>query len=99
VSEDISAASTTIPHPTLTIIYLIDKAENIIEEISQKYNNITIEDCYGYFQNGSKNKYKKITIWSQGIDSLWFNAVIARIKEVSAVETVPIVSGGIMYSV
>jgi hypothetical protein len=43
--------------------------------------------------------YKKITIWSQGIDSLWFNALIARIKEIANVNSVPIVSGGIMYTV
>ena len=33
------------------------------------------------------------------IDSLWFNALIARVKEIANVNSVPIVSGGIMYSV
>ena len=100
MAEDTSSAeSSTIPFPTLTIIYLISKAESVIEEISQKYNNITVEECYGFFSGGVKQDYKKITIWSQGIDSLWFNALIARIKEVTGVETVPVVSGGIMYSV
>ena len=100
MAEDTSSAeSSTIPFPTLTIIYLISKAESVIEEISQKYNNITVEECYGFFSGGVKQDYKKITIWSQGIDSLWFNALIARVKEVTGVETVPVVSGGIMYSV
>jgi hypothetical protein len=53
----------------------------------------------GYFHDGVKREYKKITIWSQGIDSLWFNAIIARIKEVAKVDQVPIVSGGVMYSI
>jgi hypothetical protein len=41
--------------------------------------------------------YKKVTIWSQGIDSLWLNAVVARAKELAGVEFVTLVSGGIMY--
>jgi len=76
-----------------------NQAEGLIDEISQKYNNITVEDCNGFFHDGLKRDYKKITIWSQGIDSLWFNALIARIKEVANVDAVPIVSGGIMYAV
>jgi hypothetical protein len=100
MAEDTSStASNTIPFPTLTILYLPAEAENIIEELSQKYFNITVEDCNGFFHGGVKRQYKKITIWSQGIDSLWFNAIIARIKELASVEFVPIVSGGIMYSV
>jgi hypothetical protein len=97
MTED--TASSTIPFPTLTIIYLVAEAHSIVEEIGHKYNNITVEDCFGFFHGGVKQQYKKITIWSQGIDTLWFNAVIARIKEIGNVETVPIVSGGIMYSV
>ena len=100
MAEDMSStASNTIPFPTLTIVYLVTEAEGLIEEISQKYNNITVEDCNGFFNDGVKRDYKKITIWSQGIDSLWFNALIARIKEVASVDAVPIVSGGIMYTV
>lgn len=94
-----STTSNTIPFPTLTILYLPVEAENVIEEVSQKYYNITEEDCNGFFHGGMKRQYKKVTIWSQGIDSLWFNAIIARIKEIARVEFVPIVSGGIMYSV
>lgn len=100
MAEDISSTSSnTIPFPTLTIVYLVNEAEQLIDEISQKYNNITVEDCNGFFNDGVKRDYKKITIWSQGIDSLWFNALIARIKEIASVDSVPIVSGGIMYSV
>lgn len=100
LAEDISSTSSnTIPFPTLTIVYLVNEAEQLIDEISQKYNNITVEDCNGFFNDGVKRDYKKITIWSQGIDSLWFNALIARIKEIANVDSVPIVSGGIMYSV
>jgi hypothetical protein len=93
------SASNTIPFPTLTILYLPAEAESIIEEVSQKYYNITVEECHGFFHGGLRRKYNKITIWSQGIDSLWFNAIIARTKELAGVEFVPIVSGGIMYSV
>ena len=100
MAEDISSTATnTIPFPTLTIVYLVNQAKGMIDEISQKYNNITVEDCNGFFNDGVKRDYKKITIWSQGIDSLWFNALIARIKEVANVDAVPIVSGGIMYTV
>jgi hypothetical protein len=94
-----STASNSIPFPTLTILYLPAEAENIIEELSQKYFNISVEDCTGFFHGGIQKRYKKVTIWSQGIDSLWFNAIIARIKELASVEFVPIVSGGIMYSI
>jgi hypothetical protein len=101
MAEDTSsaAASNTIPFPTLTILYLPAEASEIVEEISQKYCNITVEDCKGYFHGGIKREYKKVTIWSQGIDSLWFNAIIARIKELAKVNSVPIVSGGVMYSI
>ena len=100
MAEDISSTATnTIPFPTLTIVYLANQAKGLIDEISQKYNNITVEDCNGFFNDGIRRDYKKITIWSQGIDSLWFNALIARIKEVANVGAVPIVSGGIMYTV
>jgi hypothetical protein len=101
MAEDTSstASNNTIPFPTLTILYLPTEAESVIEEISQKYYNITVEDCKGFFHGGVQRQYKKVTIWSQGIDSLWFNAIIASIKELASVEYVPIVSGGIMYSV
>ena len=102
MANDASSSSTstdTIPYPTLTILYLPAEAEAAIIEISQKYNNMTVEDCKGFFLNGKEKEYKKITIWSQGIDSLWFNAIIARIKELSNLESIPIVSGGVMYSV
>jgi hypothetical protein len=94
-----SAASNTIPFPTLTILYIPNKAECLIGEIGEKYCNMTTEDCKGFFHGGIQREYKKITIWSQGIDSLWFNAIIAKIKELGNIEYVPIVSGGIMYSV
>jgi len=94
-----SAASSMIPFPTLTILYIPNKAECLVGEIGEKYCNMTIEDCKGFFHGGIQREYKKITIWSQGIDSLWFNAIIAKIKELANVEYVPIVSGGIMYSV
>jgi hypothetical protein len=100
-SNDSSSAETssTVPFPTLTILYLPEEASDVIEEVGQKYCNITAEDCSGYFHDGVKRNYKKITIWSQGIDSLWFNAIIARIKDEAKVDQIPIVSGGIMYSV
>ncbi len=99
--DDISTTdenTNSVPFPTLTILYLPNEASNLIEEVSQKYNTITIEDCKGFFDDGKEKDYKKITIWSQGIDSLWFNALIARIKELANVNLVNIVSGGIMYS-
>lgn len=102
MANDASSSSTsadTVPYPTLTILYLPSEANLAIEEISQKYNNMTVEDCKGFFHQGKERDYKKITIWSQGIDSLWFNAIIARIKELSNLESIPIVSGGIMYSI
>ena len=101
MTEDTSSAasSNVIPFPTLTILYLPSKASEIVEEISQKYCNMTAEDCKGYFDGGIERQYRKITIWSQGIDSLWFNAIIARIKELAEVNSVPIVSGGIMYAI
>src|SRR6476620_10125094 len=82
-----SASTDTIPYPTLTTVYLPAEAEAAIEEISQRYNNMTVEDCKGFFHQGKEKEYKKITIWSQGIDSLWFNAIIARIKELSKLES------------
>jgi hypothetical protein len=94
-----AASNNTIPFPTLTILYLPAKAESIIEEISHKYYNITIEECKGFFHGGVERQYKKVTIWSQGIDSLWFNAIIASVKDLANVKYVPIVTGGIMYSV
>ncbi|TLX87581.1 MAG: hypothetical protein E6L01_02020, partial [Thaumarchaeota archaeon] len=63
MAEDMSStASNTIPFPTLTIVYLVTEADGLIEEISQKYNNITVEDCNGFFNDGVKRDYKKITI-------------------------------------
>lgn len=101
MAEDTSstASNNAIPFPTLTILYLPGEAAEIIEEISEKYSNMTVEDCKGFFHGGVQRGYKKVTIWSQGIDSLWFNAIIASIKELAKVEFVPIVSGGIMYSI
>lgn len=101
MAEDTSSAASnnTIPFPTLTILYLPAESESVIEEISQKYYNITVEDCKGFFHGGMPRLYKKVTIWSQGIDSLWFNAIIASVKDLANVEYVPIVSGGIMYSI
>lgn len=100
MAEDTSSASSNaIPFPTLTILYLPSEASEIIEEMSQKYCNMTIEDCKGYFHGGIERQYRKVTIWSQGIDSLWFNAIIARIKELASVNSVPIVSGGVMYAI
>ena len=101
MTEDTSSAasSNAIPFPTLTILYLPSKASEIVEEISQKYCNMTAEDCKGYFDGGIERQYRKITIWSEGIDSLCINAIIARIKELAEVNSVPIVSGGIMYAI
>jgi hypothetical protein len=37
MAEDISStASNTIPFPTLTIVYLVTQAKDLIDEISQK---------------------------------------------------------------
>jgi hypothetical protein len=36
-------------------------------------------------------------LWSQGIDSLWLNAIVARTKELAGVKFVTLVSGGMMY--
>jgi hypothetical protein len=101
MAEDTSSASSSnaIPFPTLTILYLPSEASEIIGEMSQRYFNMTIEDCKGYFHGGVERQYRKVTIWSQGIDSLWFNAIIARIKELASVNSVPIVSGGVMYAI
>lgn len=95
--EEESASSTsTIPFPTLTILYLPAEAKTVVDEVGQKYSNSTVEDCVGFF-HGTQRNYKKVTIWSQGIDSLWLNAVVARVKEMAGVEFVTLVSGGIMY--
>jgi hypothetical protein len=101
MAEDTSSASSSnaIPFPTLTILYLPSEASEIIGEMSQKYFNMTIEDCKGYFHGGVERQYRKVTIWSQGIDNLWFNAIIARVKELASVNSVPIVSGGVMYAI
>lgn len=85
-----------IPFPTLTIVYLPDEAATIVEDVSQKYPNITIEDCVGFF-HGKERRYKKVTMWSQGIDSLWMDAVLAKTKELASVEFVTVVSGGMMH--
>lgn len=96
--EESSSSASAIPFPTLTILYLPAEAEAIavVDEVGQKYSNSTIEDCIGFF-HGAQRKYKKVTIWSQGIDSLWLNALVARIKELAGVEYVTLVSGGMMY--
>lgn len=101
MAEDTSTTSSnsTIPFPTLTIIYLPGEAASLVEEISQKYSNMTSEDCAGFFHGGVQRQYKKITIWSQGIDSLWLNAIVARTKELASVEFITIVSGGMMHMV
>ncbi|HXG07465.1 MAG TPA: hypothetical protein VNI77_09100 [Nitrososphaera sp.] len=99
MSEDASSSSSpaaAIPFPTLTILYLPSEAEDVIDEVAQKYSNSTVEDCIGFF-HGAKRNYKKVTIWSQGVDSLWLNAVVARAKELAGVDFVTLVSGGMMY--
>ena len=90
------SSSAAIPFPTLTILYLPSEANTVVEEVGQKYPNSTVEECMGFF-HGVQRSYKKVTIWSQGIDSLWLNAVVARAKELASVEFVTLVSGGIMY--
>jgi hypothetical protein len=90
------SSSAAIPFPTLTILYLPSEANMVVEEVGQKYPNSTVEECIGFF-HGVQKHYKKVTIWSQGIDSLWLNAVVARAKELAGVEFVTLVSGGIMY--
>ena len=99
MSEDSSSSSPpteAIPFPTLTILYLPSEAKTVVDEVSQKYANSTVEDCVGFF-HGTQRHYKKVTIWSQGIDSLWLNAIVARTKELAGVEFVTLVSGGMMY--
>jgi hypothetical protein len=95
-SSSAATPSPQIPFPTLTIIYLPEESAAVADEVSQKYPNVTIENCTGYF-HGSKREYRKVTIWSQGIDSLWLNAIIARTKELASVDFVTLVSGGMMY--
>jgi len=99
MSDDASAApspASAVPFPTLTILYLPSEAMAVVDEVGQKYPNSTVEDCVGFF-HGSQKHYKKVTIWSQGIDSLWLNAIVARTKELASVEFVTLVSGGMMY--
>ena len=94
--SDEAAKAGPIPFPTLTIVYVPTEAAAVVEDVSQKYPNSTIEDCVGFF-HGSQKSYKKVTIWSQGIDSLWMDAVIARTKELAGVEFITVVSGGMMH--
>jgi hypothetical protein len=98
MSEDTSSSSpaAAIPFPTLTILYLPAEAKTVVDEVSQKYANSTVEDCVGFF-HGTQRHYKKVTMWSQGIDSLWLNAIVARTKELAGVEFVTLVSSGMMY--
>ena len=99
MAEDASSSTSSspqIPFPTLTILYIPEEASAVVEDVSQKYPNVTIEDCTGYF-HGRGRHYKKITIWSQGIDSLWLNAVVARTKELASIDFVTLVTGGMMY--
>ena len=98
MTEDTSTPppAAAIPFPTLTILYLPSEANEVVDEVSRKYPNSTVEDCVGFF-HGSQKHYKKVTIWSQGIDSLWLNAIVARTKERADVEFVTLVSGGMMY--
>ncbi|HKU48578.1 MAG TPA: hypothetical protein VJP79_01385 [Nitrososphaera sp.] len=94
--EESTSSTAPIPFPTLTILYLPAEAMPVVEDVSQKYANSTVEECIGFF-HGSQQVYKKVTIWSQGIDSLWLNAVVARTKELAGVEFVTLVSGGMMH--
>jgi len=98
MTEDTSTPppAAAIPFPTLTILYLPSEAKEVVDEVSRKYPNSAVEDCVGFFHGGQKH-YKKVTIWSQGIDSLWLNAIVARTKERAGVEFVTLVSGGMMY--
>ncbi|HLG37650.1 MAG TPA: hypothetical protein VI338_05910 [Nitrososphaera sp.] len=99
MSDDASSSSSSeaaIPFPTLTILYIPFEAKAVVDEVGQKYTNSTVEDCVGFFHNTQRH-YKKVTIWSQGIDSLWLNAIVARTKELAGVEFVTLVSGGMMY--
>lgn len=98
MAEDTSPAESNaaIPFPTLTILYAPVDAAAVIEEISQKYPNMTVEDCTGFF-HGSQRQYKKVTVWSQGIDGLWLDAIVARTKELASVEFINVVSGGMMH--
>jgi hypothetical protein len=99
MSDDASssqAPTAAVPFPTLTILYLPTEAMTVVDDVSQKYPNSTVEDCVGFF-HGTQKHYKKVTIWSQGIDSLWLNAVVARTKELASVDFVTLVSGGMMY--
>jgi BioD-like phosphotransacetylase family protein len=99
MSDDTSSSpspAAAVPFPTLTILYLPSEAKAVVDEVSQKYSNSTVEDCVGFF-HGTQRHYKKVTMWSQGIDSLWLNAIVARTKELAGVEYVTLVSGGMMY--
>jgi len=98
MTEDTSTPppAAAIPFPTLTILYLPSEAKEVVDEVSRKYPNSTVQDCVGFF-HGSQKHYKKVTIWSQGIDSLWLNAIVARTKERAGVEFVTLVSCGMMY--
>jgi hypothetical protein len=96
MTEDTASAGAPVPFPTLTIIYLPAEAAAVVEDVSQRYPNITVEDCTGFF-HGKERRYKKVTIWSQGIDSLWMEAVIAKTKELAEVEFITVVSGGMMH--
>jgi hypothetical protein len=91
-----SSPAAAIPFPTLTILYLPSEATAVVDDVRQKYANSTVEDCVGFF-HGTQRHYKKVTIWSQGIDSLWLNAIVARTKELAGVEFVTLVSGGMMH--
>ena len=57
MAEDKSSTGSTdaVPFPTLTILYIPEEAESIIKEISQKYYNITVEDCKGFFHGEYKD--------------------------------------------
>ena len=94
--NDSAEGPSAIPFPTLTIFYLPQESLPLAEEIGEKYTNVTIEECTGYF-HGAGKKYHKVTVWSQGIDSLWINAIIARVKELSGYNSIALVSGGILY--
>ena len=40
-SGSVETSNDTIPFPTLTILYLPSEASEIVEEVSQKYCNMT----------------------------------------------------------
>jgi hypothetical protein len=64
MSDASSSPTAAIPFPTLTILYLPLEAKAVVDEVSQRYANSTVEDCVGFF-HGSQKHYKKVTIWRE----------------------------------